>query len=381
MRGAVENLALLFKCALACLGVCFGTSPSLGATVSQRNWIGLYLWGGAAPVFSISKSIEFSISTAADAGVGAIRVALEDNAVEGKSLNSLCIPDVSLTCFAKQLFSSSAWDNKEINRIIVTAIDRACKMRAHGPGGCLNSKWLLENRDAVLGEYISLFRYLFYRFGKKTEIIVTNWESDNFLYCGNAHKFRTNVRFKDECEILSAGDGGIQDKYNAFSRWMNIRYEALEVHRKEFPGTNVTVMPEYNASSVEGQPCGPSCGKAYRPLIEGHFRLIGREAGCIYSAWDLLKMSLKEFVRAIEQIRITCNRLIIGEIGISRQAEFASQLSFSRKIDWLLEASDVDGLVFWNEFDSADGSQNMGIFDKSGKCQNYCMFLGRRIAK
>lgn len=339
------------------------------------GWVGAYVWGGVVAQSTGVQRFYDTVDLVLRQGFDTVRVAPGPTAIDGVTIPGCTGAHDTLTCYAKVMFASSAWENPGLKRIMLTAIDRTCVNAASGNIGCFTASLLTANKTAIEKEYADLLAYLSQRFaGRGIQFILSNWEGDNFVYCGSAYSFSQGGSFTTSCNnsITSNGQTRAQ-RLQALLTWFSYKDEVVANFIAANPGTSVIHAPEFSAFGMFAGGCQGGCatGTPSSDLVLGAIQAAGGRRYCSYSSYDSQGPANGSYLAAVQQILAICQNLIIGEAGydLLGPGGLANDAALFPALDQLRNVSGVLGVIPWNAVNPADGSQQFGMFDTSGRDQ------------
>lgn len=360
MRGLLVSLALLFAI------------PAHAA-----GWVGAYVWGGVVTQSAGVQRFYDTVGLALASGFDTIRIAPGPTAIDATPLNSSCTGSDNLACYAQILFASPVWNHPGLKRVMLTAIDRKCQSIG-GNNGCLTASTLTANQAAIKAEYADLFAYLATRFaGRNVQFILSNWEGDNFVFCGDAFGIGTSGTKAQACQAtFPAGQTNVQ-RLQAHLQWHAIRDSAVSDFVAANPTFNLIHAPEFNSYNLFNSGCGGFCDPNTDTVLK-QIALAGGRQYCSYSSYDSQGPANGTYLANVQAILATaCTNLIIGEAGydLLNAGGLRNNVELFKALDQLRTQPGVLGVIPWNAVNPGNGSQKFGIFDTTGASQ-LLQFLG-----
>jgi hypothetical protein len=191
-------------------------------------------------------------------------------------------------------------------------------------------------------------------------IIILNWEGDNFVYCGSAYGFATSPTTRNAC----LAKYNISSRLNAFVMWSQLRKNAIEAARARHPQMGLAFGVEFNNLDLFTKDCKPDASAcADYPTVLSVIPQIDpvRTANgepmplCSYSAYDSL--ADQTLGPNLAKIMNSCGRVILGEVGyhytIGQEELIRSEYTyFEQAIQPFL--SRIPSIIYWNGFDDTD---------------------------
>ncbi len=339
-----------------------------------EGWVGAYVWGGVITKSAGVQRFYDTIFAVLDAGFDTVRIAPGPNAIDEVTLAPSCVKDDTLACYARLLLASDVWDHPKLRRVMLTAIDRTCQTNGRSNDGCLISSLLLANKDRIKAEYAALFNVIRDRFaGRNIQVILSNWEGDNFVYCGSAFDFGKNAKevFPERCRAAWPGAQTNLERVQAHLLWHRLRDEAVSEFTAANPGLDLISAPEINSLVLFEPGCGGLCNPSTDKIVD-QIAATGGRKHCSYSSYDTQGLSSRGgLVAAVKRLLSVCGNVIIGEAGydLLRPGNLRRSIELFETLDRVRRLRGVLGVVIWNAVDPADGSSKYGLFDASGAPQ------------
>ena len=142
-----------------------------------------------------------------------------------------CNASLTLTALAQQTDVRRALDAPEIDVYMITAYDSVTF------GDCTHHLYLrpdfytAENTAALIAEYsdFTLFLYKSYS-GTRKKFIITNWESDNTVYCGDAHGYASDAAVRAACDAryrVLYGNSSPDETLAGLRKWFEARQRGI----------------------------------------------------------------------------------------------------------------------------------------------------------
>src|ERR1700733_13397410 len=212
--------------------------------------VGFYNWGG-----QFTNSVNQGVEQTAELGSRAVRVTLSPRYYTDYNIGGPCYPNFSLSIIAQEPDVKRALDNPNIEVFMLTAYDGTSF------GDCVNHRYLNpgyytpSNVSAMVVEYSDFTLYLYetYRSTHK-RFMISNWESDNEIYCGAAYAYATNKSAREACNAayptLYGGNKTPNDSLEGLQRWLEARREGIEDGKRRarnagIGGNRVYLAPEF----------------------------------------------------------------------------------------------------------------------------------------
>jgi hypothetical protein len=149
--------------------------------------------------------------------------------------------DGFLACAVDHSLYRAAFDQMGAGSIIVITTMDATSAGEYGELGeeahYFDEGWLTDNADAVRNEYSGMARRLMLNnCGSSRTFVISNWETENLLYCGSIYAYRNDQDFRDACQTGQLEDPcrdipstvPVAFKYLALIRWFDLRRQGID---------------------------------------------------------------------------------------------------------------------------------------------------------
>ena len=319
---------------------------------------GGYVWGGYLAPSDTVASFYDSVRLCLSHGIHMIRFDVGD--FPGKS--AYCVSQNTLGCYARIQFDDPVWNDKGLKAVMLTAIDRSCSDT--DSTRCFEPSWLAAHSDLVINEYLGLFQVLYERFGtRKVRFILSNWEADNAINCGDAFDFsRDQGGFAARCNRRYPAEVGTPSlRASGLLRWISLRDQAIERFLAIHPAFDLVQAPEFNVYKGFASGCRGQCDGTTSAVID-QIAMAGGRQYCSYSSYE---SQGPHYLRDIRALGRFCHHLIIGEFGLDLKLyePSAVEANFER----VAEAARFSyAIVPWNAIDEGTGAR-YGLFHDDGQ--------------
>jgi len=366
MRSAHRAVAVVCLTALLC------------AWPARAQWadsVGIYHWGG-----SLKLSASDGINLIAGLGGHVARLVLSPLYYSEYGSATGCYPNYSLAALAQEPDIQRALDDPRINAFILTAYDGVSF------GDCSTSKFLNPrfytpaNVAAMKAEYRDFVLYLFRRYaGSGRHFVISNWESDNAVYCNAMSEYASDPAFRLQCDnnypSYYDGNRNVQDSLDGLRLWFETRQEGIAegirlAEQQALGGLEVVHAPEINSVRLLESNGFPSVLQDVLSQIH---------VDCVsYSAYEAANANrpadaLAADIRTI-RAATAADQIIIGEVGYSRSVWHDAAATRLRAFIDAAFASGVEYVVSWNLNDQ-DAAFDFGAFDSAGKITSTGLLL------
>ena len=232
---------------------------------------------------------------------------------------------------------------------------------------------MTANQSAIEAEYVAFFNVLKTRFaGRAVQFVISNWEGDNLIYCGNAHAFSARGAFSSACQTGTFASGQTNaQRVQAFLQWVSYKDAAIAAFIAANPGFNLISAPEFNNYAQFAGGCGGYCNAATDTLFD-QIGIAGGRAYCSYSSYESMSGPGSTYITNIRAILNACANLIIGEEGADLNTTAPAMIvNYFQALAQINSLSQVLGVIPWRFVDSAGSATAFGLFSASGAPQQY----------
>jgi hypothetical protein len=327
--------------------------------------IGVYHWGGR-----YTRSVSQGVAAIASLGGRVARISLSPRFYRDYNMGPDCYSGFSLAAGAQDPDVVNALANPGVDVVIITAYDGTSysdcqQMRFLDP-----AFFTPENTAAIQQEYSDLTLYLYRTYGRTHKrFIISDWEGDNSIYCGDAYAFAVVDKVRRNCLAQYRSQYGVPspaDAFQGFKLWLDARALGImdgrmRARAEGIGGMRVYFAPEFNIVRALHDRGFQSV--LYDILPSATFDYVS------YSAWESINSpdpasTLLADLDAIQNVAGT-NAIIIGETGFSReewpgQDVARSSSVISAALDW-----GVSYIVQWQLYDT-DAADQYGLYDLQG---------------
>ena len=222
---------------------------------------------------------------------------------------------------------------------------------------------------AEYSDFVYRLNVLLHDSGKT--FILSNWEGDNALYCGQAYTYTISAAFREQCAAgYPTVYGGALSPHQAVEGmvlWMKARYLGVTLGRERarsegLTGFDVFVAPEICAVHMLHALGLESVLYDVIPRIPFDY--------VSYSSYESLGGSTpaQTLMADLDVIRTVSgsDRIIIGEFGFSRSADRGALIAKTQAVTAAAIAWGVSYIIQWNLYDEVEDS-DFGLFDVSGR--------------
>ncbi|MCL5744600.1 MAG: hypothetical protein M1541_11845 [Acidobacteria bacterium] len=356
-----EAIRLRARCALM-LGI-WAAALSAGTPGAAR--IGIYHWGGRYP-----HSVADGVDAIAGLGGHVARVALSPNYYRDYNIAPDCRPDFSLTAAAQDPDMRRAFGNPAIDVLILTTYDGTTWGDCEGLNFLDPAFFTPAHMAAVAQEYsdFTLYLYRTYRDTHK-RFVVSNWESDNSVYCGDAYRFAREAAFRAACRSqypASLGIASPEDGLRGLKLWFQARAQGIVEGRNRAQSENIGGMRVYIApefSIVRALRDRGFQSVLYDVLPSVMFDYVS------YSAWESINTpdpanTLRADLETIQNVTGS-SAIIVGESG-SRRDRNGREVDLTSKILSAALEWGVAYFIQWQLYDQ-DPANTYGLYDLEGR--------------
>ena len=241
------------------------------------------------------------------------------------------------------------------------------------------------NVAAIVKEYSDLTLYLYetYR-GTHKRCILSNWESDNEVYCGAAYAYATDPTARAACNVRypSAYDGNRSpdDSIRGLIFWFQARQQGIEDGRSRalnhgIGGKRVYLAPEFSVVRALHNAGFKSVLYDVLPFVTFDY--------ASYSSYESINQAEPERalladLNTIQDV-IGSSAIILGEFGFARSAWGAEGVV--SKTDRLINTAVLWGISYvfqWNMYDQS-ARDDFGMYDVRGQLTVLGEYYRKRI--
>src|SRR5579871_421429 len=347
-----------------CLGLLWLWAPLLGGS-SGAGQIGIYHWGG-----QYSNSVQQGVDAIAALGGHVARHALSASYYRDYNIAPNCHPAFTLVSAAQENDISRALANPAIDVFIITAYDGVTW------GDCLTPKFIdpafftPAHTAEIVQEYSDFTSYLYRAYDHTNkQFIISNWESDNSVYCGQAYSYATNPEFRSICrsQYTSLGAPSPDAAIEGMKLWLKARAEGvpdgrLRAQAEGLRDVQVYHGPEFNIVHALHDSGLPSLLYDVLPFVAFDY--------VSYSAWESINTAdpagtLLADLETIENVLGT-GAIIIGEVGFQRKLRSGHDVSQTSQVITAALRWGAPYIIQWELYD-ADSGNLFGLYDFEGR--------------
>jgi hypothetical protein len=331
-----------------------------------ESTVGIYHWSGKA-----ARSLTQGVQAVAEMGGSAIRLVLSARSGLDYNLGPRCLDDFRLAEFLGDSDVKQSLANNSIRTYMLTVYDGTSFHDCEKQLFLHPQFYSPENRTRLIQEY-SDFAYELIRahaHSGKT-FIVSNWESDNAIYCGSSYSYTSNAEFRRMCDAeypsYYGGNAGPAQSLAGLREWFTARWEGVAHGRRRaeaegFDGVAVYLAPEINSVRDLREAGLASVLTDVLPFVPFDY--------VSYSSWESLNRggAREELAVDMDTIRTIARTdgIIIGEIGYP-SGRFGDA-AVDRTVSALATAAKWGAryLFHWVLYDDASASGH-GLYDVNG---------------
>lgn len=341
-------------------------------TLAKR--VGFYDWGGQYPA-SISEGVQQIVAL----GSRLVRIAPSPRYDMDYHQGTACSSLGSLTALVQLPDFKAAFDNPQVDVYMLTAYDFTTF------GDCETQRYLEPgfytptNIQALVQEYSDLTLYLYQAYAHTDKrFIISNWESDNSIYCGQAYAYATTQSFRQYCDAaypsLYYGNATPAVSLQALKLWFQCRQQGIMNGRARaaiagYWGIRVDFAPEFCITRALHDAGFQSV--LYDVLPSVMFDYVS------YSAYESINApqpgeTLTTDLNTIQEVAGSSS-IILGEIGFSRSTFGAAATVLTGEILTAAEAWGVSYVFVWNLYDSS-ATDDYGVYGTDGAPTPYASY-------
>jgi hypothetical protein len=373
IRGHRQSILVL---ALSASGL---LTNAAGQSLAQK--VGFYHWGGRNTT-SVSQGVE----QIAALGGNIARITLSPRHYIDYNLGGGCYPNFSLSAIVQEPDVKKALDNEQIEVFMLTAYDGMAF------GDCIHHRHLDPafytplNIAAIVKEYSDLTLYLYETYRRTHKrFIISNWESDNEVYCGAAYAYATDAVARAACnaqyQSTHVGSRSPDDSLRGLLLWFQLRQQGIEEGRNRalnhgIGGKRVYFAPEF--SSVRALHKAGFKSVLYDVLPFVSFDYVS------YSSYESISQAEPERallgdLNTIQDV-VGSNAIILGELGFARSA-WGAERAVART-DRVINVAVLWGVSYlfqWNVYDQSV-VDDFGLCDINGRPTALGEYYKQRLA-
>jgi hypothetical protein len=349
----ILHFALLFPFAMA-------HADGLG-----KGQIGIYHWGG-----QFSQSVSQGVAAISALGGEVVRISLSARFYRDYNMGTDCLPGFTLTGGMQDPDVIRALADPRIKVVMITAYDGTTygdcqQMRYFDP-----AFYSEQNTAALRKEYSDLTLYLSRTYLRSRKVfILSDWEGDNAIYCGDAYDFALTAEFRRACLAQYETQYGVASPTEAFQGlrlWLDARAKGISDGRDlaradGIRGVRVLHAPEFNIVRALHDRGFESV--LYDVLPSATFDYVS------YSAWESINTAdpSGNLCTDLDTIRSVtgADRIIVGETGFSRTAWPGLDVERTNRVISAALHWGVAYIMQWNLYDQ-DARDEFGLYDLQG---------------
>jgi len=353
----------IYLALLVPLGFVLSTGLAAG---SGNGQIGIYHWGG-----QYAQSVSQGVAAVSALGGQVVRISLSARFYRDYNMGTDCLPGFTLTGGAQDPDVVRALADPAIDAVMITAFDGTSY------GDCQHTRFLDPefftplNTAALRKEYADLTLYLYRKYRRtRKRFIISDWESDNAIYCGNAYNFALVDQFRSLCLAQYRSQYGVASPAQAFEGlrlWLDARAQGIRDGRARaraegIRGARVYHAPEFNIVRALNDNGFESV--LYDVLPWAEFDYVS------YSAWESINTAdpagtLRVDLDTIRNVT-GANQIIIGETGFRRTAWPEQDVTRTSDVISAALGWGVAYIIQWNLYDT-DAQNQFGLYNLQGQ--------------
>ncbi|MBC7927050.1 MAG: hypothetical protein H7039_15485 [Bryobacteraceae bacterium] len=347
---------------------------------SLAQQVGVYHWGGKH-----ASGYSSGIRDLTSLNARIVRLTISPQLHRDYNQGPACLPNFTLSGALDNPDLLSALAHPQLEVIMITTYDGA------GFGDCfthpyLNPEWYTPgNTERIVSEYSEFVHRLHVLLqGTGKRLILSNWEGDNALYCGQAYSYLHSDVFREQClaayPLAYGGNRGPQDSVKGMVLWLKARYLGMTSGRERAKLSGLTGVQVESAIEFCSLSMLRSHGLQsvlYDVLPSVAFDYIS------YSAYESLTAAdpasaLRADLNRIQMLTGT-KRIILGEVGFSRSRLGDRQIEAIHKVTNAAIEWGVPYIILWNLYDQ-DVENDYGLFDLEGRISTLGIEYSRMLS-
>ena len=357
--------ALQIGAAVAAL-IVTGNGGVLSGEKGIFTTLGIYHWGGQA-----ARGVSEGVTRIAGIGGTAVRITLSPLYTTDYNISGGCYQDFTLTNIAHIPDIRNALGNVKIRVMMLTAYDGTsfgdCRTKNY-----LNPSFYTRANIAAMRKEYSDFAFHLHKTCRNTgkRFIISSWEGDNELYCGQAHRYATDAHFRNFCNAnyasLYNGTASVSDSICAMKKWLAVRRQGIRDGRSRaaldgYRGVEVLFAPEFNIVRALKDNGLKSILYDILPFVSYDY--------VSYSSHESINRAdpAMEIIADLNRIRkvIGSKHIIVGEFGCTRSAWGNAVVDRIRAVHEASRAWGVPYVFHWNLYDQ-NAVDTFGLYDVRG---------------
>jgi hypothetical protein len=341
------------------------SSTAMAFTGLPADTVGVYHWGGR-----YSTSMSEGVERIAQLGDHVARVVLAPTYYRDYNIGTDCYPGYSLSGIAREADVKRALDNESITVLMLTAYDGVTF------GDCQHARFVNpsfytpDNTAAIVQEYsdFTLYLYQTYRHTEK-RFIVSDWESDNAVYCDAAYAYATVPKFRSQCDanyFALYGNSSVAESIQGLKLWYQARQRGIADGRDRAAAEGIGGVRVYFAAEFSSMHALHDAG--FQSVLYDVLPVVIVDY-VSYSAYESINaanpaITLRADLNTIQGV-VGSSAIIVGETGFSRSAWGAQAVSRIEAVIFAAKAWGVAYIIQWNLYDG-DTQDDFGLFDVNG---------------
>jgi hypothetical protein len=340
-------------------------SATLASSRPLASVVGFYHWGGKQP-----DDFSKGIASLQRLQGRIFRISLSARMELDYGIGSRCLADFSLPGVLERPHVRRAVTDPQLEMLMITAYDGVsfadCATHAYLSPGFYTP----EHTEKLVQEYEAFaYRLRELAHSRRVQLIISNWEGDNAIYCGSAYSYTISTEFQESCTDAYpgpyAGNRRPSESIAGMILWHRARYAGISKGnaRADKAGLNskpVLVAPEISAVRMLEAKGLPSVLRDVVPHIPFDY--------VSYSSYESLSSEdpaavLSSDLRTIRAVAAT-DRIIVGEVGFPRASTSNGLVAKTIKVLRAAIESGAAYIIQWNLHDGSSADQ-FGMIDEA----------------
>lgn len=215
-----------------------------------QNAVGIYHWAGEYPV-----TVSEGVRQIAALGGRIARIALSARSYQDYQMAQNCHENFALGSFVQEPDIKAALDNPAIEVYVLTVYDGTSFSDCIHQNFLVPSFYSEEQQKNIVREYSDLTLYLYQAYKNTSKrFVLSNWESDNTIYCGQAYRYALDGAFRTYCNAMYpqwyGGNRNPDDSFVGLKLWFELRQQGVAAGRERaaalgLGGMRVYLAPEF----------------------------------------------------------------------------------------------------------------------------------------
>lgn len=373
MKSGLSHLLLLL-CATA--SGAFAQHESGIRPKSFREQVGIYHWGGYR-----ARGVASGLRSILELNGSVARIALSPRMAIDYNTGDGCLAGFRLRDAFDDPELRAAVADPRLRVIMITAYDGAGFPDCSQPAFFSPAFHSTQKSHETAEEYSQLVYRLHELYhGSDKEFILSNWEGDNSLYCGQAYAYALDEKFRAACDEgyprYYGGNPDVKSSIEGIILWLKERSLGVQLgtelaRSQGFSGIRVSLAAEISSVHFLYDRGYPNMLRDVVPRASVDY--------ISYSSYESLDTPdpVTSITADLDLIRSVAGPIpiIVGEIGFPRSQYHERQVDVMDAVTEAARSWGVAYIIQWNLYDQ-DARNDFGVFDLDGNqtplAEYYC---------